>query len=183
MKITVFSGSARKNSNSDYAAKIFCEAAKENGHEYEIIKVTDYSINPCQGCLECKEVGTCVQKDDFTNKLIQKIKDSDCIVFASPVYFGQISGQLKTFFDRWGCFFDEKYDIKVVPGKKFAVITVGAGDSNEFSDINDYMIRWLSDFFKMKCVGSFHIGDVLDENEIKNKEDALNLLSEAGKML
>ena len=62
-------------------------------------------VNGCLGCNACRYGKPCIQKDSF-NELVPKIKEADCIVFASPLLFWTISSKLKAFVERFYCMLD-----------------------------------------------------------------------------
>lgn|SRR5574344_247789 len=100
-KILVISSSHRKGGNSDSLCDEFIKGAVESGNDVEKIALRDKKINYCLGCGACNNnnYGGCVQKDDV-NEIVSKMVDSDVIVFATPIYFYTMSGQMKTFIDR-----------------------------------------------------------------------------------
>lgn len=98
-KVLIVSSSPRVNGNSDLLCQAFEKGAKEAGHSVETLHLNKLHIGFCQGCYACHHTGKCFQKDDMT-ELAFKVKDADVLVFASPVYFYSMSGQLKTFIDR-----------------------------------------------------------------------------------
>ena len=97
--ILVLSSSPRKNGNSDILCEQFIKGAKESGHNTEKIYISDMKINYCTGCGICNTTGKCVQKDGM-EKLHEKMLKADVIVFAAPVYFYSMCGQMKVFIDR-----------------------------------------------------------------------------------
>ncbi|MFX1395198.1 MAG: flavodoxin family protein, partial [Promethearchaeota archaeon] len=98
-KITAIIGTHRKRGLvSSLAEKIF-EGAKEKGYSTELINLYDYNINYCIGCWSCAKSGKCFQNDDF-GLIFNKMKESDVIIIGSPIYWGNISGIMKNFFDR-----------------------------------------------------------------------------------
>jgi multimeric flavodoxin WrbA len=102
MKITVFNGSPRaEKGNTHFMVKAFLDGAESAGAETENIFIARRKINPCTGCFSCwlKNPGVCIFKDDMP-ELLQKFLASDIIVFASPLYVDNISGQTKVFMDR-----------------------------------------------------------------------------------
>ena len=103
MKITILNGSPRKQ-NTDALAEAFAEGAREAGHEVEILHVGRMKIAGCLGCEYChgKGEGQCVQKDDM-EKVIPAYKESDMIVFASPVYYFDMTAQLSAAIQRIYC--------------------------------------------------------------------------------
>lgn len=94
MKITILNGSPRKE-NTQAMAEAFAEGAKAAGHEVEILNVGKMKIGGCLGCEYChgKGEGKCVQKDDM-EKVIPAYLESDMIVFATPIYYFNITAQM-----------------------------------------------------------------------------------------
>lgn len=100
-KILVISSSPRKGGNSEMLCARFQKGAEEAGHVVRMVNLNDYHIGYCKGCFACSknEEGACFQNDDMAS-LVDKLISADVIVFATPVYFYSMSGQLKTFIDR-----------------------------------------------------------------------------------
>ena len=100
MNIVVLSGSPRKGANTDTMVEAFAETAREGGHTVEVIRVASKKIAGCLGCQYCfAHEGVCVQKDDMAN-VVESLKDTDMVVFASPIYWFDITAQEKTAIDR-----------------------------------------------------------------------------------
>ena len=100
MKIVVLSGSPRRGANTDTMVEAFAETAREGGNTVEVIRVASKKIAGCLGCQYCfAHEGTCVQKDDMAN-VIESLKDADMAVFASPIYWFDITAQEKAAIDR-----------------------------------------------------------------------------------
>ena len=106
MKITAFIGSARKKHTYNASEKL-CQQLKSLGDaEYELVQLSDYNLKTCRGCKLCTDKGEelCPLNDD-RDKLIEKIRNSDGIIFASPNYSFNLSGLMKIFLDRFNPFF------------------------------------------------------------------------------
>lgn len=102
MKITVFNGSPRgEKGNTNIMVEEFLAGAKEGGAEVENIFLVKKSIKHCSACYDCweKTPGECVIKDDMED-LLPKFIGSDIVVFATPVYFDNVTGIMKDFMDR-----------------------------------------------------------------------------------
>ena len=97
--VLIISSSPRKNGNSELLCKEFLEGASESGHHVEMVRLSEKKIGYCQGCYVCRKRGKCVQEDDMP-ELLEKMKQADVLVLASPVYFYSMTAQLKTFIDR-----------------------------------------------------------------------------------
>jgi multimeric flavodoxin WrbA len=106
IKVTAFVGSARKKHTYD-ATELFLKKLKSFGNiESEIVRLSDYDLGTCKGCRVCFDQGEefCQFKDD-RDKLIEKIMNSDGVIFASPNYSFQVSALMKIFLDRLGFVF------------------------------------------------------------------------------
>lgn len=98
--VLIISASPRKNGNSDTLCNHFLEGAISNGNKVEKVFIKDKNINYCSGCGYCfSNAGKCSWKDDMV-ELFDKIIQADVIVFATPIYFYAMNGQMKTFIDR-----------------------------------------------------------------------------------
>lgn len=95
MNIIYLSGSPRKRSNTDY---LLNHMLNQTGGEF--IKLTDYTIEPCRSCWECLKNGSCAINDDMKKTIMPKIIAADALVVGSPVYFNNVTAQLKSFIDR-----------------------------------------------------------------------------------
>jgi multimeric flavodoxin WrbA len=100
MKILAIHGSPRTiRSTTRRLAGFVLEGAADAGAETEMIDLADYRIIPCTACEACSLNGICINDDDLP-ALVARMKEADAIVFGSPVYIDNISGQMKVFFDR-----------------------------------------------------------------------------------
>jgi multimeric flavodoxin WrbA len=75
------------------------DGARNAGAETEIIDLIECRIAPCTACEGCTLTGTCIFDDDVAG-IIRRMRDADGIVFGSPVYIDNVTGQMKVFFDR-----------------------------------------------------------------------------------
>jgi multimeric flavodoxin WrbA len=97
MKIVSLLGSPRVNGNSAMIARRFCETAEKHGAEVTTYVLNDLQYRGCQGCFLCKtKLDRCALKDDLT-AVLDAIRETDVVVLASPVYFWDISSQMKTY--------------------------------------------------------------------------------------
>jgi multimeric flavodoxin WrbA len=100
MKILAIHGSPHTTrSTTRKLAGFVLEGAAEAGAETEIIDLCDFRVTPCTACEGCSFNGICVYEDDVP-AIIERMKEADGVVFASPVYIDNVSGQMKIFFDR-----------------------------------------------------------------------------------
>jgi multimeric flavodoxin WrbA len=106
MKVTAFVGSARKKHTYKATEQLIYKLQSFGDVECEIISLSDFHIEVCKGCMLCLNKGEelCPFKDD-RNMLIDKMNNSDGIIFASPNYSFNVSGLMKVFLDRIGFIF------------------------------------------------------------------------------
>ena len=120
-KAVVFLGSPRKGGNSDALAESYVRGLRENGWECEIARCR--TIAPCLACDACrKNGGVCVQRDAM-QELCKKAAEAQLLVFASPIYWFNISAQLKTAIDRLYCLGGEE---KRLTQKSYAALLAAA---------------------------------------------------------
>lgn len=105
MKVLVVSSSPRRNGNSRLLAESAFEGALEAGHDAELVHLDDHVRHFLRDCRECRDAaGRCTIDDGFERLLREQVLPADGIVFATPIYWYGVSGQLKVFFDRLFCF-------------------------------------------------------------------------------
>lgn len=127
MKILVIKSSPHKNGSSNLLAENFIKGAQEAGHQIDVFDAAPANIHPCIACEYCGMSGPCWQKDDMA-ALLEKILQSDMLVFVTPLYYFGFSAQLKMVIDRFYSF-NGKLSSK---GLKTALI-VAAWDSNNWT--------------------------------------------------
>ena len=94
-KVLVISTSLRAKSNSDILAESLIKGAQDAGYEVEQISLKGKELKFCIGCLACQKMQECVLKDDAV-RIAEKVKNADTLVFATPIYYYEMSGQMKT---------------------------------------------------------------------------------------
>ncbi len=173
--VLAISSTLRKNGNSEILAKEFLKGAKDMGHNVEFITLQDKEIKFCKGCLACQKLGTCVIKDD-SNSIVEKMKNADVIVFASPIYYYEMSGQLKTLLDRGNPLFASDYKFRDI-----YFLTTAADTSPHAADIATNGIKgWIACFSKAQLKGVVLGAGAEAVGDIQNNS-AMNKACEMGK--
>ena len=98
-KTLIIVGSARKG-NSLYVGEYTRQFLLKKGEDVELIQLSDYTINYCDGCLECDSTGVCHKKDDVA-LLLGKVKEAANVIFITPTRWSLLAGDMKVFMDRW----------------------------------------------------------------------------------
>lgn len=142
MKILLLNGSPRANGNTAAFAEAFCRGAASAGHTVDVKAVAFMKIAPCIACLKCrpngKNSGKCVVRDDAP-AIVESLPEYDMIVFASPVYYWGLTGQLQALITRF-------YPYGPIPVKKCALIASAGSPYNFDGVITQYlsMCRYFS---------------------------------------
>ncbi len=118
MKVLGIDGSPRQDSMSSVLLERALDAAKEEGAETRTIKLINYQIPPCQGCVSYNGVCTpeeCLRHDgQVLKEIFEELLSSQVLLFATPVYWFGPSGLMKNLIDRMTCLEHEK---KLLDGK------------------------------------------------------------------
>lgn len=145
MKIAILNSSPRKNGNTSHLVNALSEGAMDAGHEVNILNIGNMHIDPCYNCGYCRKEGTgeCCRKDDM-QEIYPYIKDSDMIIFASPIYYWGITGQLQSAITRFYAFLKPK-------AKKYALV-LSSGAENVY-DAAVYQYKQMLNYFEGEDLG------------------------------
>ncbi|KNZ40408.1 flavodoxin family protein [Acetobacterium bakii] len=104
MKVIAINGSPRKNGNTAILLGKALEGAASKNAETELIHLYDLNYKGCISCFECKRLGgqsygKCPVKDDLLD-VFEKIESADAFILGSPIYFGEVSGEMRCFLER-----------------------------------------------------------------------------------
>ncbi|MBN2535557.1 MAG: flavodoxin family protein [Spirochaetales bacterium] len=123
IKILGLVGSSRKMGNTEILVKAALKSAAENGAEVELIRLTDFNILPCRGCVSCIRLNTDCRINDDMTIILDKFKECDGLVMGVPIYTYHLPAIYKLIHDR--VYMIHK-DYRKFIGKKAAIIAVGA---------------------------------------------------------
>ncbi len=162
MKITILNGSPRKE-NTAAMVDAFAEGAREAGHEVEILHVGKMKIAGCLACEYChgKGGGKCIQRDDM-DKVIPAYMDCDMVVFASPIYYFDMTAQMHAAIQRVYC-------IGKPPKAEKAALLLSAASSNPFSGAIA-MFRDMTGYMGIEIAGIITAAGVENRSEAKLAE-------------
>lgn len=159
-KILIVSTSPRKNSNSEALALAFAEGAKAAGHEVDFVSLRGKTVNFCRGCFVCQEKLRCVIHDD-ADEICRKAVDADVLVFATPIYYYEMSGQLKTLLDRLNPLFPSDYAFRDV-----YLMTAAAEDEDQVPRrAVSGLEGWIECFAHARLAGTVFMGGVTAPGE------------------
>jgi multimeric flavodoxin WrbA/protein-tyrosine-phosphatase len=130
MMVLGFQGSPRKKGNTSFLLTSFMQAAEKLGAQTRIIEVTRKNIIPCKEYVVCERKGYCPIDDDVKTEIYPLIRQAEVVVLASPIFFFNMTAQLKAVVDRCQLFWARKYKLKLSdPAKKTKrgfLLSVGA---------------------------------------------------------
>jgi len=173
-KVVVISTSLRHNSNSEILAKSFANGAEDAGNSVEFISLKDKKIGFCIGCLACQEKGECVIKDDAI-AIEKAVLNADVVAFATPIYYYEMSGQMKTLIDRINSLYPKNYRFRDV-----YMLSVAAEDEKSTPERAASGLQgWIDCFENAELKGTVFCGGVNSPLDIENN-DKLNEAYEMG---
>lgn len=160
-RVLIISTSMRNNSNSEILADNFLMGAKEAGHQVEKIALRGKQIAFCNGCLACQKTGRCVISDDAVG-ITEKMRYADVIVFATPIYYYEMCGQMKTMLDRANALFALDYKFRDI-----YMLTTAAEDEVSVPEKAVSGLKgWIDCFEKAQLAGTIFAGGVNYAGEI-----------------
>jgi len=159
VNILGISGSPKAGGLANLLLDKVLDGAKISGAQAEKIILNDLNFKACQECGGCGKTGVCITDDDM-RPIYEKLAKADAVVVASPIYFGNITAQLKAMIDRCHCSWVAKYilkrDLTGNKKRKGIFLSVAGKESKEYFENAKKIIRiffitqnieYLSDLF------------------------------------
>lgn len=161
--VLIISSSLHTNSNSEALADEFLRGVIDAGHIAEKITLKDKTIHFCQGCMACLNLQRCAIEDD-SNLISDKMRNADCIVFATPIYYYSISGQLKTLLDRANPLFSSDYKFKDI----YLLASAAENEPSTFEGAQKAIQGWVDCFERAVLKNTVYAGGVNSGGEIQH---------------
>ena len=177
-KVLIISTSLRGGSNSEILAKECEKGASDAGHDVELLSLKGKDIKFCIGCLSCQSKGTCVLKDDVA-EIMEKVLAAEVIVYATPIYYYEMCGQMKTLLDRLNPLYPSDYRFR----KVYMIATAAEDGDTVFEKAYNGLRGWVDCFEKAELCGLAVGGGIGDSGDAKNHADAAHRAYELGKSL
>lgn len=187
MKIVNLLGSPRSAGNSSTIANHLLKTAKELGAETTTYELNRLTYRGCQACYACKTGREdCVLNDDLT-EVLAAVQGADAVVLATPVYYGDVTAQLKGFIDRTFSYLVPDYISNDKPSRLSAkklvfVLTQGHPDQQLFADVftrYEQFLKWMG-FSEVTLIRVCGIGpghnDAVPEQVLQQAEEAAKAL-------
>ena len=175
-RILVLSTSPRIGGNSETLADVFIKGAEEAGHETKKICLYDKKIEFCKGCRGCQTTGKCILRDD-AERIIAQMKAMDVLVFATPIYFYEMSGQMKTLLDRTNPLFPAEYEFRDI----YLLATSADEEESSMEAAVKGLEGWISCFEKSRLAGVVRGTGADKKGAIEECREALSAAYEMGR--
>lgn len=179
MKIIAVSGSPRVGGNTDMILNEALAAAEQEGTEVELIRISDYRLEPCNACSACFNTKKCVINDDG-EKLYKELAKADGIILGSPSYFQGVTAQMKIFIDRLG-FLALARGRKDFADKVGGVIAVARRSG--LSNTCNQMLTFMTAVRMTIPSGGRAFAIARDKGEVMNDKEGMESARYMGKML
>ena len=177
-KVLIISTSLRGGSNSDILARECEKGAKEAGNDVEYISLKGKEIKYCIGCLSCQKTGACVLKDDVADIMV-KVKEAEVIVYATPIYYYEMCGQMKTLLDRLNPLYSTEYKFRDI----YMIATAAENEESAFEKAYNGLQGWVDCFEKASLKGIVTGCGIDDANTAAGHVDVMKKAYELGKEL
>ena len=175
-KVLILSTSLRQNSNSDLLARQFARGAQESGNRVETVSLRGKSIGFCVGCMACLRNGRCAIQDD-AGPIVEKMRVADVICFATPVYYYEMAGQMKTLLDRANSLYSADCAFRDI-----YLLTASAEAEDSASDGPVHGLNgWIACYPKCKLSGVVRGGGANDPGEMEKLTGKLAEAYQMGK--
>ena len=176
-RILVISTSLREKSNSQALGDAFAAGAREAGHQVEQISLRGRSIAFCMGCLACQSAGQCVIQDDAV-EIAEKMGRAEVIAFATPIYYYEMSGQMKTLLDRANSLYSADYAFRDI----YLLAAAAEEDEHTMDGTVTGLTGWVDCFEKARLAGTVFAGGVTAPGAVQG-HPALERAYELGRQL
>ena len=180
MKVIAINGSARKGGNTAMLIKYVFEALEQEGVETELIELAGNVIKPCKACRRCFENKDkhCAVDDDKLNECLDKMMEADGIILGSPVYFADVTGNMKALMERAGYVNRANGDMLQRKVGAAVVAVRRAGAIHTFDSINHFFL-----IGQMIIPGSsyWNVGIGREAGDVESDEEGKKTMTDLGK--
>lgn len=177
MKVVGIAASPREGGNSEILLDQALKGAEDEGLDVSKYVLNTMDISPCQDCETCASGLDCAQGDDC-NDLLAEILEADAIIFASPIYFGQVTAQAKMFMDR--LYSIARHPKKDIDGKDAVLIFTYGAPKGTYDQYIELTKASPFAYMGMEVFEVLDVGDVHEPGEVNSNKEALEEAYEIG---
>ena len=183
MLVLGLQGSPRKKGNTNYLISAFMTAAEESGARTLTIDVTRKNIIPCKEYTVCEKKGYCPIDDDVKDEIYPLLRQAEVVVMASPIFFYNMSAQLKAVVDRCQTFWARKYMLKLKDPaanmRRGFLLSVAATKGKNLFEGLQLTTQYFFDAIGAKFDGSLTYRGIEGPNDLAAHPTALQDVSQA----
>jgi multimeric flavodoxin WrbA len=179
VKVVAINGSARKDGNTALLVRKAFEPLEAGGVETELVQLAGEEVRGCRACGTCykNKDGRCIYDDDVVNACIAKMVAADAIILASPVYFSDVTAEMKALIDRAG--YVSRGSGHLLSRKLGAAVVAvrRAGAIHTFDTLNHFFL-----ISEMLVVGSsyWNVGIGRKKGEVADDEEGMATMERLG---
>ncbi len=153
-------GSPRKKGNTDFLLSAFMKEAEKQGAQTHVVDVCKKNIEPCKEFTTCEKKGFCPIHDDMESEIYSLLRRADVVVPASPVFFYNVTAQLKALIDRTQTLWARKYRLGLTdPNRNMRrgfMISLGATKGKNLFTGVDLTAKYLFDALGAEYAGNLY---------------------------
>ncbi len=180
--ILIINGSLRIDGNTDILVKEIIAGTEPTDVNINLAELRNKKIADCIGCYACSKESKCSLSDDMID-IRNKVEQADLLIFASPLYWGAITGLMKSFIDRLFYYYHSQ-NKALVSGKKAIVVTVmhqksGGDEEENLTKFYDDLCAALG----IKIINKIFFDGLMEKGAVLNKQEHIEQASFIGKNL
>ncbi|MGD8302125.1 MAG: NAD(P)H-dependent oxidoreductase [Desulfobacterales bacterium] len=158
MLVLGFQGSPRRKGNTSYLLAAFMQAAEKLGAQTRIVEVSRKNIIPCKELVVCEKKGYCPIEDDVKSDIYPLVRQAEVVVLATPIFFFNMTAQLKAVVDRCQLFWARKYRFNLADPahktKRGFLLSVGASKGKSLFEGLQLSAKYFFDAIDARFAGS-----------------------------
>jgi multimeric flavodoxin WrbA len=181
--VIIIDGSTRESGNTDTLLSELIRGANDSGINLDRYFLRNLNIADCIGCCQCLHERTC-HFDDAMTDIRKSLMEAQLIIFASPLYWCEVTGLMKIFVDRL-YFFHHPENRPMIAGKKAIVLTtLGEKDNTEYesSVLVEFYKRFLNSLGFI-ILDMMFFDDLMDDDAVRKRPEYLERAYLTGKSL
>ncbi len=181
MKVAAFVGSPRPDGVTDAVVRQVLSGAEDMGADSSIFHIGLLHIMGCHACMRCRKTGICALDDDM-KPLFEELKNADCIILGTPIYFYYMTAQMKAFTDRLFSLIDEGFESRLGQKKSVLVVTQGAEKPELFENqISSMTEAWR--IAGLELIETVHVCALESAEEVQEDDELMRKAFLAGQKL
>lgn len=170
MKVVGICASPREGGNSEILLDQALKGASDEGSEVSKYVIENMDMAPCMACETCATGLDCAREDEG-NVLLDDLLEADALIFASPIYFGQMSAQGKIFIDRLYSIF--RNPNKSLEGKDAVLIFAHQAPAGAYDQYYELTKTFSFDNSGMEVFEVLDVGDLAEQGDVNSNKEAL----------